>query len=145
MDDTTLEKVQRLFDELIPFHVFLGMGLEALGDGRARMRVRYRPEFVGDPSRPALHGGLISTLIDATGGAAVWSTLELSDRVSTVDLRVDYLRPAKLEDLVAEGVVIRAGNRVGVVSIRVYHPASPDETLAEGKGVYNIRRADDAR
>lgn len=145
MDERSLEKVQHFFSEVIPFHRFLGITVEALEDGMARLRIAFRPEYVGDPFRPALHGGISSTLIDATGGAAVWSTLEMTDRVSTVDLRVDYLRPARLEDLVAEARVLRVGNRVGVVSIRAFHPTTPDETVAEGKGVYNVRRLDDAR
>jgi hypothetical protein len=31
------------------------------------------------------------------------------------------------------------GNRVGVADIRLFHPSAPDETVATGKGVYNIR------
>jgi uncharacterized protein (TIGR00369 family) len=60
---------------------------------------------------------------------------------STIDLRVDYLRPAKLETLVAEARVVRMGNRVGVVDVSVYHPRAPSETIATGKGVYNVKVA----
>jgi uncharacterized protein (TIGR00369 family) len=55
-----------------------------------------RPEFVGDPRRPALHGGVLSALIDTAGGVAAWSALGTGGSVSTVDLRVDYLQPAGL-------------------------------------------------
>ena len=58
--------------------------------------------------------------------------------MSTIDLRIDYLRPARLEPIVAEARVVRLGNRVGVADIRLYNGPSPDVTVATGKGVYNI-------
>lgn len=130
--------------QLIPFNKFLGIEIEDARDGWAKLTLPYRPEFIGDAMRPALHGGVISTLIDVCGGFAVWTTIRLEDRISTIDLRVDYLSPGLTEPLVAEGSVVRTGNRVGVVDVRVYHPATPDKTIATGKAVYNIKRKEDA-
>ncbi len=135
-----LTYLQRFVTEAVPFNRHLGIAVTAAGPGFVRMEAPFRPEFVGDPFRPALHGGIISTLIDACGGAAVWSALSPQDRVSTVDLRVDYLRPGEMAPLVAEGTVVRLGNRVGVVDIRVYHPGREEHPIATGKGVYNVRR-----
>jgi uncharacterized protein (TIGR00369 family) len=135
------EFVRRIMSEMIPFNAYLGVQVDALDHGYAVLSVPFRPEFIGDPMRPALHGGVISALIDTCGGAAVWTTVKLTDRVSTIDLRVDYLRPGRTEALITEGRVIRAGNRVGVVTIRAFHPSDPTAIVAEGKGVYNIKRA----
>lgn len=135
-----LEQVRQFMAEGIPFNRFLGLRVDELGDGHARLSVPFRPEFIGDPVRPALHGGVISALIDTCGGAAVWTTCGAHDRVSTIDLRVDYLLPGRGETLVAEGRVIRAGNRVAVVAIRAFHPSEPGATVADGKGVYNVKR-----
>ena len=74
------------------------------------------------------------------GGAAVWTLVTLYQRVSTIDMRVDYLAPGRLEPLVAEARVQRKGSQVAVVNIRVYHPATPAETVADGKAVYSIRQ-----
>lgn len=126
-------------EQYIPFNKFLGMRVAEIDRGRVRLEIPFREELIGDPLRPALHGGVISTLADTCGGAAVWSTLDDPRmRVSTIDLRVDYLRPARLETLVSEGMIVRAGRRVGVVDIRLFHPSTPSETVATGKGVYNI-------
>jgi uncharacterized protein (TIGR00369 family) len=76
----------------LPFHVHLGLKVEELSPGRARMRLPFRPEFVGDVRRPALHGGLISFLVDTCGGTAVWTCCHRDDRIATIDLRVDFLR-----------------------------------------------------
>ncbi len=145
IDDETEARIREFFSEGIPFNRFLGMELVSVGGGAAQIRLPFRPELVGDPFRPALHGGVIATLLDATGGAAVWSTLSMTDRVSTIDIRVDYLRPARLEELVAVGSVRRVGNRVGVAAIHAFHPSQPDEHVAEAMGVFSVRRESDAR
>jgi uncharacterized protein (TIGR00369 family) len=135
------ELVKSFFEELIPFNKLLGVRLTAMGDGSARLELPYRPELIGDPVRHALHGGVISTLIDTAGGAAVWTQLGLEDRVSTIDLRVDYLAPGRPLQLVVEAKVVRTGNRVGVIDARAFHDEAPDVLVATGKGVYSIKRA----
>lgn len=133
--------IARRLSEFIPFNHALGFEAILVEAGHVRFRVPYRPEYIGDPIRGALHGGLIATLIDAAGGAAAWTQVRLSDRVSTIDMRVDYLRPGKPEALIADAHVVRAGRHVSVVSVRTYHDSAPDKTIAEGRGVYSIRSA----
>jgi uncharacterized protein (TIGR00369 family) len=134
--------VRKFMREYVPFNAFLGIDLDVLEEGHALLSLPFRPEFIGDSMRspPALHGGLTATLLDTAGGAAVWTTVQLQDRVSTIDMRVDYLRPGRSELLLAEATVIRTGNRVGVTTMRAYHPTTPNETIAEARGVYNIKR-----
>ncbi len=136
-----LDELRELMLEKIPFNRVLGISIEELGTGRAVFSVPFEPKLVGDPVRPALHGGVLSALADTCGGCAVWSSIGEADRVSTIDLRVDYLRPARLEDLHAIGEVLRVGNRVGVAKISLFHPSTPDELVAEAKGVYSVKRA----
>lgn len=140
--ETRLAELRELFLEQIPFNRVLGIQIVEIERGRAVFSVPYRPELVGDPSRPALHGGVISAVADTCGGCAVWSAIRNEDRVSTIDLRVDYLRPARLEELRCVGEVLRVGNRVGVANVSLFHPTSSDEILAEVKGVYSVRRAE---
>ena len=130
----------RLTEEFIPFNKFLGMRVASIKKGFARIEIPFRPELIGDPLRPALHGGVVSTLADTAGGMAVWSGVDDErSRVSTIDLRIDYLRPARLETLVAEATVVRLGNRVGVADVRLFHPGAESDTVATGKGVYNVK------
>lgn len=136
MDATAL---RQMMEEFIPFNRFLGIKVAGLSEGRVHLTLPFRPEFVGDPIRPALHGGVISTMADVAGGLAVWSGLaEPRARVATIDLRVDYLRPGRLETLDALAHVVRKGNRVAVVDVSLVHPARAEEVVATGKGVYNI-------
>jgi uncharacterized protein (TIGR00369 family) len=138
-----LSLVTKIMAEWVPFNTFLGLRVENLAEGRAVIALPFRPELVGDSARPALHGGVLSALADTCGGTAVWTAVGPEDRVSTIDLRVDYLRPAPLEELLATADVLRVGNRVGVSAIHIVARSRPDQVLAEGKGVYAVRRADD--
>jgi uncharacterized protein (TIGR00369 family) len=136
MDPQILKQVM---EEMIPFNRFLGLRVAHVERGFVRIEIPFRDELVGDPMRPALHGGVISMAVDVAGGFAVWSRLENEQsRVSTIDMRVDYLRPGRLATLNAEARIVRAGNRVGVADVRVFHPDDEDVTIATGKGVYNI-------
>jgi len=134
------EIVRNLIEKMVPFNTFLGIECTGIGPGYCRLELAFRPELIGDPMRKALHGGVLSTLIDTCGGAAVWSKVELMDAVSTVDLRVDFLVPGRQERIVAEAHVVRVGNRVGVVDMRAFLPSAPERTIATGKGVYNVKR-----
>jgi len=132
------EDVLRIMAEHVPFNRYLGIEGESAGVGRAVLRLPVRPDHVGDPRRPALHGGVLSSLIDTAGGVAAWSALGPHESVSTVDLRVDFLEPAGLEaPLRAEAELVRKGNRVCHVRVSV---TQDGVLVAEGRGVYNIHR-----
>ena len=105
---------------------------------RAVLSLPVRPDHVGDPRRPALHGGVLSSLIDTAGGVAAWSALGPNETVSTIDLRVDFLEPAGTgAPLRAEAELVRKGNRVCHVRVAV---TQNGVLVAEGRGVYNIHR-----
>ena len=125
-------------EDHVPFNRLLRMRGESVTPGACVLRLPVREDFIGDPRRPALHGGVISSLIDTAGGLAAWSALPPGESVSTVDLRVDYLEPAGLgADLRAEAELVRKGNRVCHVRVMV---KQGDVLVAEGRGVYNIHR-----
>ena len=134
----TPESVLRIMEEHVPFNRLLGIRAESIEKGRGVLVLPVRPEFVGDTRRPALHGGVVSALIDTAGGVAAWSALSTGESVSTVDLRVDYLEPAGLGGpLRAEAELVRKGNRVCHVRVAV---TQGSVLVAEGRAVYNIHR-----
>ena len=138
MDEMKRQQISYFFEQKIPFNRFLGMEVRQFDSGLVQLEVPARKEFVGNPSLPALHGGVISALLDTAGGGAVWSQVEDNEAVSTVDLRVDFLRPGRQEPLVGQGKVVRLGNKVGVAELRAFHPGAEDKPVAAGMGVYNI-------
>jgi len=129
-----------VIESVVPYHKHLGIQVVSLGQGHSTLKLPYQKHFIGDTQRPALHGGVISTMLDAAGGAAAMSLMSQEDRISTIDLRVDYLLPAEIKDLFVEAKVIREGNRVIATSMKAYHEDS-EQIVAEGRGVYNLRRS----
>lgn len=132
---------KNVIEELIPFNKLIGIELVEISEGYAKLKVPFKPELVGNPMAKALHGGMIATVMDTAGGAAGMTTLtSFEDRFSTIDMRVDYLRPGKEKDLIVEGRITRSGNRIVATSMIAYHLGEKDKLIAEGRGVYNVKR-----
>lgn len=85
----------RAFAENVPHNHALGMVVEDIGDRRARFRLPYHAKLVGNPDTGVLHGGAITALLDGCSGAAVFAALPRLTPIATLDLRIDYLRPAE--------------------------------------------------
>jgi uncharacterized protein (TIGR00369 family) len=138
MTDDDLAQLKIFMEEQIPFNAFLGMKVTHLGDGEAEMMIPSRAELTGDPFRPALHGGVLSSLADTVGGLAVFTQVGRTRSASTVDLRVDYLRPGDVSvDIFAKARVIRVGNRVAATHTVVYQD-DIDAPIATANAVYNM-------
>ncbi len=82
------------FNTFIPHNTALGIRFLDYGPGTASMCLPYAEHLVGDPESGILHGGPITSLMDACCGAAIFMKLGGAGRIATLDLRIDYLRPA---------------------------------------------------
>ena len=94
MTQAKKEKAARQFIESLPLGRALGMELVAIGDGHAEIAMPYDERLIGDPRTGVIHGGAVSTLMDTCGGAAVMSHPQSAAGTATIDLRIDYMRPA---------------------------------------------------
>lgn len=138
---TTIHHDLATFIESIPWHQHLGLKVASLEPGIARLLLPYKPEHAGNLTRGAMHGGVLATLADSCGAAALWTHFGPDDKTATIDLRVDYLRPAPLADLVAEGEVRLLGNRIANVVVRIHAAHTPEVTVAEARTVCYIKRS----
>ena len=127
------QDVLRIMEDHVPFNRLLGIHGEAVEHGRAVLVLPVRAEFVGDPRRPALHGGVLSALIDTAGGVAAWSALGAGESVSTVDLRIDYLEPAGLAGPLRAGGAPRAQGQSRVPRPRGPHPGRHPRGRGRGR------------
>ncbi|MBI3726468.1 thioesterase family protein [bacterium] len=140
LDERFLAIVREFMETLVPFNRVLGLKLTDARRGVVRAELAFREDLIGDPIKRALHGGVLSAFADAVGGCAVFTVLEPGSRCSTIDLRIDYLRPGKPETVHAEGTVLRLGGRVAVASVAV-HQADREAPVAVAMAVYAVRRA----
>ena len=86
--------IARQFIEAIPHARALGMTLTKIGNGEAGITMPYSKDLVGDPRTGVIHGGAVFAVLDTCCGAAVMSHPSAPGGTATIDLRIDYMRPA---------------------------------------------------
>lgn len=111
------------------------------GVGEARIQVDSR---LLHPQQ-LVHGGVIFSLADTAMAMALMSVLPANTPVSTIEAKINYLRPARTGELVAEATIIHQGNTTAVLEATVYNIASNNGTerlpIAKMLGTFNIKRA----
>lgn len=80
--------------EALPFSRALKMQLIYAEEGQAALEMPYDAQLVGDPQTGVIHGGAVSALLDTCCGVSVMSHPKGSFMTATLDLRIDYMRPA---------------------------------------------------
>ena len=144
-----LQLLKEITEEKIPFNKLIGMKIETLDLDKIGIRFEMRPELVGNFTRGNLHGGVISSVLDVTGGMVAWIGImkkmegqsfdEISERfnkLGTIDIRLDYLRPGLGEYFIATGSTLRTGNKVSVSRMELHNDKGI--LIAVGTGTYVV-------
>jgi len=139
----------RIFDEMIPFNRVLGLKITSLKPSGAVGRMDKRPELIGHYISNRLHGGVISAGLDAMGGVAVMAAsgarhmseapaqrLHRFGKLGTIDLRIDFLRPALDDRFELRANVLRLGSRVATT--RMEFLGADGTLLASGAAAYIV-------
>jgi uncharacterized protein (TIGR00369 family) len=139
----------KIFDEMIPFNRVLGLTITSLKAGGVKGRIDMRPELIGHFISNRLHGGVISAGLDAMAGVAVMAAigarhmdeapaqrLHRFGKLGTIDLRIDYLRPAMGDRFELHANVLRLGSRVATA--RMEFLGADGTLLATGAAAYIV-------
>jgi len=141
--------VLEIFQSRIPFNQTIGLDIEL--DKRSGITVGFamQPHLVGNFTRGILHGGVVCAALDVVGGLAVFADVverlpaseeaDLVDQfsqLSTIDLRIDFLRPGAGENFVATASVLRTGAKIAVVRMDLHN--NDAQHIAAGTASYRV-------
>jgi len=103
----------------VPYARYLGVQL-SLHEGRPRAMLPFRQELVGNPRLPALHGGITAAFMENAAMLHLLYQLETTRVPKSIDFSIDYLLPARTEELYADCEIGRMGSRVAQATIRCW-------------------------
>lgn len=117
--------------ELVPYATFLGMDFSE-GPAGLLYRLAFRQANIGNPSRPALHGGVIGAFMEHAAILQVLWNLESEVLPKVIDFSLDFLRPGRPETAYARCNVWRQGQRVVNVAVEAWQ-TEPDSPIATAR------------
>ena len=149
LDDAFCEGVRDIFEHKIVFNQTLGLKIDRVAPLHCEAHILMKPELVGHYAYNRVHGGVISASLDAMGGLAcmcaigaqhhgepVADRLKRFSKLGTIDLRIDYLRPAIGERFILKAEVLRLGSRVATT--RMEFCAEDGTILSAGAAAYIV-------
>jgi len=116
----------------IPYVAFLGITFETVAD-ELLAKLTFKQDLIGNPSLPALHGGVIGGFLETA--AIVQVARESTIRVlpKTIDITIDYLRSGKPLDTYARATITKHGRRVANVQVIAWQD-DPEKPIAAAHG-----------
>src|SRR3954471_17054590 len=135
MSETPIVTVPLPFDQLAEaiqgrrsvYGHIRGLRLERAAPGEAWSSLPYRPVFVGDTATGVLHGGVVTAMLDESCGMAVQLALDGTSAIATLDLRIDYQKPATPGlDIKAHSVCYRVTRSIAFVRATAYQESETD-------------------
>lgn len=139
-DRARLEIMNVAFTANVPHNAALGLEMVLAAPGDVEIRMPWSPELVGNPDTGVLHGGAVTSLVDATCGAAVFLTVVPPRPIATLDLRIDHLRQAQPQiDLWCRARCERVTTHIAFVRA-IAHQGDPDQPVAMVTATFMIFR-----
>jgi len=122
------------------FLVALGGELLTFKKGIGRLRLPWSEKLVGNPETGVVHGGVITAMLDQACGMAIGSALDMPMGMATLDLRIDYMKPATpREDILIESECLKITREIAFARARAFH-ASIDDPVAIATGTFMLMR-----
>ncbi|MGF1462600.1 MAG: PaaI family thioesterase [Maricaulaceae bacterium] len=136
-----LDALIPLIAEGSPHAKALGFVMEKLGPAHCRMRAPADARFIGDPDTGVVAGGLVTALLDHASGMAAFAGMGAQASPATLDLRIDYLRPAKPgADIVAMADCFKVTRSVAFVRACA-HDGDPEDAVATAQAAFMTPKA----
>ncbi len=101
-----------------PVATLIGFTIGSIEPGRVVMEMNAGPQHANPMG--TLHGGVLCDLADAAMGMAYASSLDEGETFTTLELKINFLKPVWTERLIATGRLVKGGNTVGLVECDVH-------------------------
>ena len=129
---------QQMFSDSIPHNKALGIRILAVARGLASMQLDWREELVGNPETGVLAGGPLTAMLDGCCGMAVATMLTKPEPFATLDLRIDYAKPAVPgRPVIAEAECYRITRSVAFTRAFA-HQGDPKDPVAAAAGTFML-------
>lgn len=133
----TVERVRAMM-QWTPQARALGLEIVDLRGASVVGRAPYKADLVGDPETGVIAGGVITTFLDQLCGMAAVLAMKTPSTVATIDLRIDYMRPATPHrDVLAEAHCYKIGRSVAFVRAVAYED-TPDNPIAHATSTFMV-------
>jgi uncharacterized protein (TIGR00369 family) len=119
----TAAKAERMLDQMEkmisgelpdpPIAQLLGLRVISIVPGESHVELDAGPQHFNPMG--TLHGGVLCDLADLAMGAAYASTLDSGETFTTLELKINFIRPVWKETLIAKGKIVNRGRTIGMV------------------------------
>jgi uncharacterized protein (TIGR00369 family) len=143
-----LKNLSEIFT-MIPFNRTLGLRLEEISREKVVMSFDMKSDLIGNVLQGILHGGVISSVLDMSGGMAAMVSVvykypdkdtheykEALSKTGTIDLNVSYLKPGRGDRFEAHARVLQAGNKICFTQMEMFN--QDKQLIATGAGTYLV-------
>ena len=125
-----VEQSKNMLVDYVPHSLALGFVVVDAKPGETWLKVPWNEKFIGNPQSGVLHGGVITTVLDNCAGVSVATALAEMRAIATLDLRIDYMKPATPgRDVIGWTRCYKVGRNVAFVRGAAYH-VDPDDPIA---------------
>ena len=147
--EDSFRQIAEYWNQAMPFNKLLGLEITQFSASESAVSVAWDDKLIGNPQQKILHGGVTASALDLAGGVVAAANIlsqlpELSPeiiaqslgRLSTIDLRTDFLRPGRGKLFIATAKIIRSGNKVAVARMEMHNEQG--DHIAFGTGTYMV-------
>ena len=134
-DELVVQKWQQI-TVISPYSRELGLTLHSVQPEWCVIKVPYEERLIGNPKTRVIHGGVITALLDSCYGLAIFVRMTKLRGMATLDLRIDYLKPATPgRDIRGCAVCYKLNNELAFVRGCAYHD-TPDDPIATSAAIF---------
>jgi uncharacterized protein (TIGR00369 family) len=143
------QQIASYWNDNMPFNQLLGLKIVHFNSEQSEIRFSWQDKLIGNPMQKILHGGVTASALDLAGGVVAAANIieqleetsaekihQSLSKLSTIDLRTDFLRPGRGEEFIATARIIRGGSKVAVARMELHNEQG--DHIAFGTGTYMV-------